>query len=98
MHSGVIPLGWLEGGWFIVIKRGAPPSGVPSRQELGLPYPAQLSGAARERTRLRDIHGELQLSWSEEQGEARGVMLQGVLEESGAAQGTIGVINQEAEY
>ena len=57
-------MGWLEGGWFIVIKRGAPPSGVPSRQVLGLPYPAQLSGAARERTRLRDIHGELQLSWS----------------------------------
>ena len=72
--------------------------GSPAGKNLVFLTQAQLSGAARERTRLRDIHGELQLSWSEAQGEARGVMLQGVLEESGAAQGTIGVINQEAEY
>jgi hypothetical protein len=50
--SGVISMGWLEGGWFKVIKRGAPPSGVPSRQVLGLPHPdpaqrsAERAGAA----------------------------------------------------
>jgi len=50
--SGVISMGWLEGGWFKVIKRGAPTSGVPSRQVLGLPHPdpaqrsAERAGAA----------------------------------------------------
>ena len=44
-------VGW-RGGWFKVIKRGAPPSGVPSRQVLGLPHPdpaqrsAERAGAA----------------------------------------------------
>ena len=72
--------------------------GSPAGKYLVFLIQIQLSGAPRERARLRDKHGELQVIWGGEQGKARGGMLQGVLEESRAGRGTIGVINQEVEY
>jgi hypothetical protein len=72
--------------------------GSPAGKYLVFLIQIQLSEAPRELVQLRDIYGELQVSWGGEQGEARGGMLQGVLEEEGAGRGTIGVINQEVEY
>jgi hypothetical protein len=58
--------------------------GSPAGKYLVFLIQIQLSGAPRERARLRDKNGELQVIWGGEQGEARGGMLQGVLEEEGA--------------
>ena len=59
--------------------------GSPAGKYLVFLIQIQLSEAPRERAQLRDIHGELQVSWGGEQGEAWGGMLQGVLEEGGSA-------------
>jgi hypothetical protein len=59
--------------------------GSPAGKYLVFLIQIQLSEAPRELVQLRDIYGELQVSWGGEQGEARGGMLQGVLEESGSA-------------
>ena len=59
--------------------------GSPAGKYLVFLIQIQLSGAPRELARLRDIYGELQVIWGGEQGEARGGVLQGVLEEGDSA-------------